>query len=244
MKGFIAAVAATVLSTAAFGGITYEYATTNPAADGIAVSTAAGTVSSLDTKYTPSTNMFSWNVTFSDGVAKDTDGFWLVVGPGPNPKGSAYEYAIMYFDASSLANPNVTIYRYNGNNGDDSFTNPGQLLATTKTGGQTTIQSVSASQGSGARTFSFQVNATTINSLFGPPTYPDWKGIQFGTTIGIWMHPVAQLTTKYNNSGGLSQFSYYSEGFYDGANTPTVPVPATAALLAMGGVIASRRRRA
>ena len=241
MKGLLAALAAMSLGTAAFGGL-YEYKTTNPAADGIDVSTAGGTVSSLDTTFNTSTKAFTWTVTFSDGVAKNTNGFWLVVSGGPNPKSTGGEYAIMYFDASSLSSPNVSIYEYNGVNGDNSFQTPAVELISTKTSGQSQISGVSASQSGASRTFAFNVDASTINSLQST-LGSAWQGIAFGSQIGLWLHPVTGLTTTYSGAA-LTAFNYQSEGYYDGANTPTVPVPATASLIALGGLVAGRRRRA
>lgn len=246
MKGLFAAIAATAIASAASGAI-YTFQSNNPGLDIPGANTDAGTASNITSTYDSATSMFTWNVTFSDGQAKGTNGFWLVVGPGPNPKGIDHEYAIMYFDASSLANPNVSIFRYNGLNADTSYTNPGDLLATTKTGGQTTIQNVTAGPATGPRTFSFKVNAATINSAFGSPTYPDWKGIQFGTgnpgsEIGIWFHPVDGLQTTYDANNKLKTFTYATQGWYDGEYNHA-PAPASAALLGLGGLVAARRRR-
>lgn len=250
MKGFVAALAAGAIASAASGAVSFQFAASDPPGlpASIIQNPAGGKLSNLVTNYDPMTSMFDWNVTFSDGVAKDTDGFWLVVSPGPNPKGHNYEFAIMYFDASVLANPTVSIYRYNGANAPDSFATPGDLLASSRQAGQTTIQNITASQNGTGRTFGFKVNAAAINSAFAPPPPEaiDWKGIQFGEKIGIWFHPVTGLSTSYGaTSNKLKTFSFQGSGWYDGENTTTrmIPGPAGTALLALGGLVAIRRRR-
>lgn len=244
MKGLFAAIAAAALSSTSFGGVSTFESFNLAAEPTISENASAGKVSHLKTTYDSASKAFTWDVTFSNGVAKDTDGFWLVVGPGPNPKGHQYEYAIMYFDGRTIGNPAVTIYRYNGQNNSDSWSSPGDLLASSKIGGQTTITGLSATETAGTRTFKFNVNAAGINSAFAPPPPQavDWKGIQFGDKIGFWFHPVDGLSTSYNSNGGLTKFSYAANGWDDSENTPT-PAPASAALLGLGGLIVARRRR-
>lgn len=243
MKKFaLGAFASLALASAAFAGPIFGYNRVNPPEQ----NPAGGQISAIASTYDTNTSVFTWNVSFSDGVAKDTDGYYLVVGPGPNPKGHAFEYAIIYFDASSLANPNVSIYRYNGNNDGTSFLTPGDLLASSRTPGQTTITS-SASAAGGARTFNLTVNASAINALFNPPTTPqqaDWRGIQYGQNIGVWFHPVTGLSTTYSGTS-LTKFDFRGQGWLDTANERTfeVPSPASAALLGLGGLVAARRRR-
>ncbi len=57
------------------------------------MNTAAGTVSQVNASFDTNLQKFTWNVSFGDGVAKNTNGYWLVVGPGPLPRGTADEYA-------------------------------------------------------------------------------------------------------------------------------------------------------
>lgn len=244
MKTIFSVVATLALAGAASAGVVWQYNVNGAqfAADSNeGVNTAAGTVSNVNASFDTNTNKFTWNLSFNDGAAKDTDGYWLVVGPGPTPRGTADEYAIMYFDASNLAAPTVSIYRYNGLNDATSFVNPGDLLASTRIGGQTTI-TASASQGGGARNFNLMVDATTINALF-PGQVPDWKGVKFADQIGFWLHPLAGLVTSYSGNN-LTQFgSTVAGGWYDGHGARTVPAPAAIALAGIGGLLAARRRR-
>jgi hypothetical protein len=215
--------------------------------------TAAGTISSLNGKFNTDSDLFEWDVTYSDGTAKDTDGFWLVISPGPNPKGHNFEFAIMYFDASDINNPNLTIFRYNGQNSENSYLNPGQLLASSRVDAGVQVKTMIATQTGASRRFQIGVDATAINGLFGPPTEPDWAGIQFGTgtnfgdqdgRIGIWMHNVRGLSTAYNDAGALIDWDYSSQGWLDLSNRPvTIPAPTAAALLGLGALVSGRRRR-
>ena len=83
-----------------------------------------------DTSYDAGTQTFDWSYTVTD----DNDGFWLVVSPGPNPKGNATELAILFGDLGNSNDPNdnrLTAYVYNGKNNQDkhsSLDNPGILL--------------------------------------------------------------------------------------------------------------------
>ena len=96
---------------------------------GEAHNNVAGTITSAKMKFNSNTQVFSWDVTFGDGVAKGTDGYTLAVSTGPNPKGHAFELALIYFDATDMNSVAVSVYRYNGENNASSFSNPGDLLA-------------------------------------------------------------------------------------------------------------------
>lgn len=204
--------------------------------------TSGGTVSALRSTFDTATDAFTWDVTYSDGVAKNTNGFWLVVSDGPNPKNSVGQLAIMYFDATNLAAPKVSIYRYNGQNSSNSFLTPNDLLASS-TGIRASDISASASQSGGSRTFHLSVDATAINNLYGAPVMPDWEGIEFGTHIGMWFHSIKNAQFAYNGSRitGLTG----TAGWLDGNDecTTLIPAPGAAGLAGLAGIAALRRRR-
>lgn len=244
MKSALFAAVALAFAGAANAGVVWQYNPTGAqfatdASDG--VNPAAGNVSGVNAAFDTNLQKFTWNVSFDDGVAKNTQGYWLVVGPGPVPRGTADEYAIIYFDARNLAAPEVSVYRYNGLNDASSYINPADLLATTRAAGQTTI-TASASQTATARTFNLMINAATINALF-PGQVPDWKGIKFGNEIGFWFHPVANEVTSYSGNN-LTFFGGSPIGWYDGAHVRTIPAPGAAVLAGLAGLVAVRRRRA
>lgn len=207
--------------------------------------TAGGTISSLVSTFDDNSDVFTWDVTFSDGVAKNTNGYWLVVSDGPNPKGINSQLAIMYFDATNLADPKVSIYRYNGANNTSSFQSPGDLLASTEGAGASDIVA-SASQSAGKRTFKLSVDATAINAKYAPgaPTvFPDWEGIEFGQKIGMWFHSIKNAKFQYQGEHltGLTG----TAGWLDGSHecTHIIPAPGAAVLAGLGGLMAVRRRR-
>lgn len=243
MKKFVCAAAALALAGAAQAGVVWQYDRDGAgfaadANDG--VNHAAGQVSQVSASFDTNLQKFTWNVSFNDGVASNTQGYWLVVSPGPVPRGTADEFAIMYFDARNLAAPTVSVYRYNGLNDASSYLNPADLFATTRQAGQTTI-TASASETGTARTFNLMVDATAINALF-PGQVPDWKGIQFGQNIGFWFHPVANLVSSYSGNN-LTFFGGSPIGWYDGRDGRTVPTPGSLALVGLAGLAAIRRRR-
>ena len=205
---------------------------------------SGGTISSINSTFNSSSKVFTWDVSYSNGATADTDGFWLVVSPGPNPKGHAHEFGIIYFDASSIGNTKVTVYRYNGQNADNSFTNPGHLLASSLNPMDTQILSHSASQMGATRSFSVSINASVINSLFTPPTYPDWTGIEFGNKIGVWFHSGKGRDTACGANGGVTRFSYGGQGWRDLCDQRTGPTPGALRRAGAGWVLAARRRRA
>lgn len=215
--------------------------------DGVSPSqnATAGRISSLTSTFDENTDVFNWDVTFSDGATKNTNGYWLVVSDGPNPKNINSQLAIMYFDATNLADPKVSIYRYNGANSSSSFATPGDLLASTEGAGASDIVA-SASQSGSSRTFRLRVDATAINARYAPgasTVFPDWEGIQFGHRIGMWFHAIKNANFQYNGDRltGLTGTS----GWLDGSNecTHLVPTPGAGALALAGGLLAVRRRR-
>lgn len=210
---------------------------------GEAHNNVAGTITGAKMKFNSNTNVFSWDVTFGDGVAKGTDGYTLAVSPGPNPKGIAFELALIYFDATDMNNVAVSVYRYNGENNANSFANPGDLLASNLGGPFTSaIVSATASDNAGARTFSLAIDATSINNAYGAPTHPDWTGLEFGEKLGIWFHPAAGLTTDYDGEE-LTKWTRQKDGWLDGTDFMTVPTPASTCVVMALGCMAGRRRR-
>lgn len=143
--------------------------------------------------------------------------------PGPEPQGQAHEFGIIYFDASSIGNTKVTVYRYNGQNADNLFDEPRPSARVEPEPDGHAGPSRRARARWARCSFSVPINASVINSLFTPPTYPDWTGIEFGNKIGVWFHSVKGLNTAYDANGGLTQFSYGGQGWLDLSNQMTVP---------------------
>ena len=225
-----------------------------------------GTVESINSSFNSVTKRLTFDVLFSgaNNTASPlvTNGFWLVVDNGPNPKTHSGELAIFYFDASRVfagtaSGPTLTTYGYNGVNANTSWrdgngdgtTDGGDLIKganetsyiNNTTAGTTTIA------GQTYRRLTFDINAADI--ITHVPTYPvsgtNWYGTGFDNSLGIWFHPAQIFNASYASGGrgAVTALSTASEGWLDGAYFNTIPGPASVALLGMGGLLAARRRR-
>lgn len=210
---------------------------------------AAGEIKSMSASYNTQNKSFNYYLTMGKVPGSNTlktNGFWLVVSPGANPKGHAGELAILYFDAST-SNTKLTAYTYNGQNGFTSFQNQDKIASSSKTANF--VKSMVVSDTPAGRVLGFSIDATKIQnhvpSRPGPGGAADWTGVSFGEKMGVWMHPVAGLRTGYGNDGFLCNFDFNKAGWFDGEGfrTQSVPEPTTMAALAIGSLIAARRRR-
>lgn len=213
-----------------------------------------GQFQSIHAEYNNVSERFLWSVTFADQI---TDGYTLAVNDGPNPKGHAGELGLIYFDASNGV-PVVTVYAYNGVNSQNSYADgspaggiqaPDMILASDGVTNHSSIMQASVVDDmmTGTRTMTLELDATIINNHMpanpGPEGPSEWTGVQFAELLGLWMHPVTNLNADYDGEMALTQWSG-TQGWFDGSNfTTSVPTPGSVALLGLGGLVMSRRRR-
>lgn len=176
---------------------------------------------SISASYNTYSEEFAFTVDYN---GQEADGGWLVVSPGPNPKGITSELGIAYFDAAS---GNVWLYAYNGANNNASYQET-DFLGFFE-GAYTT------SNGVGTLAF----DATDAQA--GLET-----GFAFGENIGIWFHP-SLGTNMVGDEEGLNQYTYTAQGWYDSrnesANGTQIPEPSSMLLAGLGlGVMGLRRR--
>jgi hypothetical protein len=258
-----AALAASSLSDGAHATV-YSWNFTPGMPGSYAYSPGGGSIDRIDAVFDSAAKHLTWNVQFgpsSAGSPLETKGFWLVVNNGPNPKAHPGELAIIYFDASTVgqagATPKMSVYGYNGANAANSFndgngdapgTPPGDLIK----GVNDTSYILDASAadvnvpGTGLRrVMSFTIDASSI--IAHAPLYPDatdpWYGTGFDTSLGVWFHPVKTFSASYGASGGINSLLLGAQGYLDGEYFRTVPTPGAVALLGVGGMVATRRRR-
>lgn len=225
--------AAAVWSTAAQAAPIYEYDISNPNQNN-----AAGQILNISTSFDAGSSQLSWTHQIADVGSKASNGFWLVLSGGANPKGTVDQLAIFYGDAAKGV---LTAYEYNGQNNASSYSNPANLLGT---------YALNYSHDAGVGTFNFDFDASVLNDYTQHSNLSsNWEGAQFGQQIGIWFHPTLGATFKYDSQGAITSLNTGTTGWHDSANQQTitqVPEPATLALfgLALTGFGLSRRRRA
>ncbi len=235
-----------LVGPAVAGTTFFQYARTDPGQND-----AGGRVGAINATYNPTSNVFVWSATISNGATVDTDGFRLVVSPGPNPRTRADEYAMVYFDATTLAAPRVSVYRYNGldrppvggAHPNESFVDPNDLLATNNQPSSGIV--ATASENGATRTFTVTIDATAINARYGAFNgWPEWRGLQFGQRLGYWFHPFRNGRTTYMGPM-LTSLDWDGLGFVDASNEMTVEIPAPGAggLVLIAGIAGLRRRR-
>ncbi|MBT8149461.1 MAG: PEP-CTERM sorting domain-containing protein [Pseudomonadales bacterium] len=170
--------------------------------------------------------MFSWSYSIDDR----SDGFWLVVNDGKNPKRRAGQLAVLYGD---LKANRLTAYEYNGQRGRHSYRRQDLLESWND------VFTLDTSK-PGLLNVSFAIDTTNVNEHRKKKR---WQGISFNEQIGIWFHPSKNSRFRYDDEeikryaiarrkhgGGTS--------WYDASHKPTtvasVPEPGTIALLALG----------
>jgi hypothetical protein len=248
----IAAVAAGFAASATHAGF-WRYTYSNP---------TNTWYSSIRAEFDPDSSRFLWEFTAGSNV----NGYWLVVSPGPNPKGHAGELAVLYLDARGLATntsitPKLTIFNYNGLNGILSYMDgsqapgvqiPDRIFSSLNPDTAGTIMQLSAADTAGQRRFTVELDASIIQNHM--PMYPsldDWTGVAFGNKLGAWFHPAAGLVTSYGENPDSPDFNYLTSFSYTGQaafdttnlNTQWVPAPGSLALLATAALLGLRSRR-
>lgn len=225
-----AALLATFISASVFAGPVYEYSIDTPPG-----SAGAGDIKNVTTSYDASNEIFSWAYTIGrDNAGNLSDGFWLVVTDGENPKGDMNEYAILYGDVSGNR---VSAYEYSGLNNANSYITPGNLLDSfTGIISSSDDDKGTANLNDDTRTIGFSIDVSDINDGNEDTNEGIWEGTQFGEKIGIWFHPSSSSTFTYSSeTGNLTSYGYNRQGYYDTGNqtTTTVPEPDLLLLLAI-----------
>lgn len=267
-----AAAGVVALSSASAQAVMYgwNYAKDQPGSYGR--NDTGGTIESINSSFDNSNNRLTFDVLFSGAnnttVPLVTNGFWLVLDNGPNPKTHTGELAIFYFDASRVfagtaALPTLTAYEYNGANANtswrdgngDGVTDGGDLIKGAYEASSFINSATAGTQVIGAQTYrrlQFDINASAIISHLPMFTTAgqSWVGTGFDSHLGIWFHPAQIFNASYETAGGghrgaITALSTGSEGWLDGADFVTyrIPAPGSAALLGLGGLLAARRRR-
>jgi len=196
----------------------YNFSINNPPGG-----TGAGDIKNVDMSLTDVTKKFTFEMT----VEPSAEGFVVAVNGGPNPKGHGGEMALLYFDASGTGTPVVTAYNYNGLNVQNSWMDGSSASGTQPA--DKILSSLSdpfafgdikvTTDANGNKVFSFEMDAGLLQDH--APQYgnaADWTGLDFDTSVGIWLHPVSNLQTSYGADGFLTDWDFGSQSFYDTSN--------------------------
>ncbi len=266
-----AAIGTAVLAASSAQAVVWQWNFTKGQAGNYGTNNTGGTVETIVSTFDDATKRLTFDVLFSapnnGSGAASTNGFWLVLNDGPNPKNNPGELAIFYFDASRVFDSDplnnaviMTAYEYNGRNDNSSWNNGdgdntanesndfnGLIYGRNEAGLFINSISATSENGGNARRMRFDINAAAIVSR--SPAYPEanttWHGTGFDDQLGIWFHPAQIFNASYQNSGRgkINSLSVQGEGWLDGEFFRTVPTPGTAALLGMAGLLVTRRRR-
>ena len=136
---------------------------------------------------------------------RGSDGFWLVVSDGENPKTNTAEYAILYGD---LENNRLTAYEYSGENNANSY------RETTYLGTYENAFMIDEAKDR----VGFNIDVSGIN---GADLGPDWDGVTHGDQAGIWFHRTTGTEFDYADDGSIENFFFDSQTFVDVANNDT-----------------------
>jgi hypothetical protein len=229
----------------------WTYEMTDPSAS---INESAGLINAFSTSYDDVSQQLTWSITFGgqpDGSDfHRTEGFWLVLTGGDLPLTHG-QVAQLAFDASGPT-PILTGYGYNNSGGIDSFfdgsgvpgNQPADKIFSSLNDVNNVVQSLSFVENpDGSSVMSFTINASTINSH--APLHPGllpWTGASFGDEIGIWLHTMTNVNSTYNGGGFLSSFEFARHGWVDLENGETIPAPGALCLLALAGMVGTRRR--
>jgi len=204
-----------IFSTTAIAGPIYVYEATNPNHNKV-----GGEIEYLKATYDPSSEIFTWESIIGDNNnGQASNGFWLAVNDGPNPKQGVYdELAILYGDGNTGL---LNIYTYNPDKGGKSYQN-GDLLGTTTLG-------VTRDNIAGTTTYNFDLDVSSINQQLS-------KGISFYDMIGIWFHTMVGAVFDYQ-WGELIDVSFDKKGWFDrknlDADVVNVSAPSVISLIAI-----------
>lgn len=233
MMATFAALGAAFLTTA-HAGTKYTFEIDNPPG-----SSAAGDIQFLSVSY-DSSDRLSYEVTLNNRAA---NGGYLVLSPRNNPKNSAQELAIFYFD---FDRKNLHVYEYDGRYSGSSTSGVNSYLR--QQGYITTYENALTVTDTGAgQTISF---ANLDVSAIAPGTQgADWTGASFSDNVGIWAGLVTLNSFETTADGRLTSFGIAARSWYDSPALPTTSTEvsepmgfAIAGLLMVGGLVSWRRR--
>jgi hypothetical protein len=195
---------------------------------GNAQNDSAGYIESIESTYNTVSKRLIYKVVFSpcdDGTIPN--GFILsLVNCGDCTMVYSYgQLAALYLDATNKSSPVITVYSYNGLNYLSSWMSrkdmlpPDQIVASSKTAGF--VNDVKVEDSNGKRIFTFDINASYINSYIPLSPNGQWLGIGFNEGATIKFYPISNMATAYDANGFLSTFLAGKYGSAEACNLPT-----------------------
>jgi MYXO-CTERM domain-containing protein len=238
-------IAAAVLSTPALAD-TYTYTWGDTSDERLG--DLGGEINRVEVNYDTRTERLSLELLFGNQI---TDGFTFALSRGPDPETLPGQLAMVYVDATqaqiglsayaTTAGDPLTTYRGAGRQ------TPDMIFGRTTALDQSIVVSASMIDTLHTRSFSLELDARLINEH--APAHADpmmWTGASFLERLGLSIHTFDGLETSYDASGSLERWDVERMGWFerdDVFTTQAVPAPSGAALLGLGGLLATRRRR-
>lgn len=180
----------------------FTYDIVDPVMEGVDV----GDVKRLTATYNSDTDDF----TFKMVMANDqTNGFTLALNDGPMPLDNDDEMAMIFFDNSG-DQPVVTAHNYIEMRDFASYN--GAKLASSLRADSPFYGIDVSTDADGNTVYCFSMDATVIQQSSNGP---NWTGVSFNESIGVWLFPIRNLGTTYGADGYIDSLTYQDHGIYD-----------------------------
>ncbi|TWT90499.1 Serine-aspartate repeat-containing protein F precursor [Pseudobythopirellula maris] len=188
----------------------------------------AGLIKGVTLEYAEASEELFVEVQMKSYRGRLADGFTIVINNGGAAYGAdAGELAMFYFDATR-DEPVLNVLAYNGEGDASSYKDSDgrsrsydpDRVATSYDNTNGWLKEIDVENNGSYRTFSFRVDASVINDHL-PLRNIDWQGSEIDRYASFAVDTYDGLSTRYDNEGFLTKWSYCTHGWMDACNIRT-----------------------